>query len=102
MMVMPGNKLTHLHAPPPALFLGGGTWAAIYCVYKGPRSTQKGRTKKNKREKLSHTRDQTKAVAYPIAELTSNPPGGCAIGSQETEHIARTYNANHHPYMLHT
>lgn len=72
--MMPGTELTHSHAPLPlALFPSGGTWAAIYCVYKGPRSKQKGRSKKKnkkKKKKLSHPRDQTEAAAHPIAELT--------------------------------
>lgn len=70
MMVMPGKKLAHSPHPLGTFIPSGGTWAAIYCVYKGPRSKQKGST--SEEEELSHPRNQTRRAhtqsqSFPLA-----------------------------------
>lgn len=91
MMVMPGMKLTHPPTPLPwlawVLFPSGGTWAAIYCVYKGPRSKQK---RKLQRRRKCHTQETKRGRAHTQSQSSPLGPWPCAIGSQETE-IARTY-----------
>lgn len=95
MMVMPGMKLTHSPHTPYlgawVLFPSGGTWAAIYCVYKGPRSKQK---RKHEEEENVTPKKPNEAGHTPNRRAPPWPPGPCAIGSQETE-IARTYMSPH-------
>lgn len=89
MMVMPGYEAsTSPHTPylgtlPPS----GGTWAAIYCVYKGPRSKQK---RKHEEEGNVTPKKPNEAGHTPNRRALPWPPGARAIGSQETESHVHT------------
>lgn len=87
MMMPPGRELEH----PPTSYLGtfhpsGGTWAAIYCLYKGPRSKQKGSTRKKKKNVTPKKPDE--AGTHPIAELPLGPLGDARLVPKEHN---RTY-----------
>lgn len=92
MMTIPGRKLAHPHPLPRYLspkrrHLG----AAIYCVYKGPRSKQKGSTTKKKKNVTP--KKPNEAGTHPIAELPLGPLGDARLVPKKT--TARTYMSPH-------
>lgn len=92
MMMMPGIKLAY--PPPPAPYLdvpfhpSGGTWAAIYCVYKGPRSKQKGST--IKKEEKCHTQETKRGRAHTQSQSSPMARWGMRDWFPRNT-IARTY-----------